>query len=338
MQSIVVILYYFLQSTVNKVYLILHMYIGIIISFSFFLSSSSIARPALWANVVAGRKLSVSKPIPGTSNVIFPRAPSSSQINRSTSQTSTNSRASQSVSSSSFATTKSQQMNSTTSMASTQSSNHLSNQNHASSGVGSSKATRETEGSPEASKVVFDLGGPEDAASQSGATNSSESGFGERGVNITYADACRSHKADQRSGNPHNAYKDTENKQSLKGDIRQTQKTEAQNSFRGRWDFHRGRDQERRSDFQYVEPQDPELVHRIRSEPQRSTKELPDNYQYRRAFSGIEANSRQRLAGNIEKIPVKSHTPRDGEGWNRDNRPYRSNYSRERVKYYNNKQ
>ncbi|XP_059157082.1 mitogen-activated protein kinase kinase kinase 20-like [Physella acuta] len=128
--------------------------------------TKSIAQPNLWANIVAGRKLSISKPIPGTTNVLFSEPTSSfSPMSRSISQTS-----------------KTDHPSFTASPSLTLS------EEQKEKAAGSGNLTNQ--------KVVFSIG-EGDEASCSGTTNSSESGFSEHASSHTYADACRTTHSDQ---------------------------------------------------------------------------------------------------------------------------------------------
>ncbi|CAL1548581.1 unnamed protein product [Lymnaea stagnalis] len=303
-------------------------------------AARSTAQPNLWANVVAGRKSSMSKPIPGSTNVLFPDLRSTMSRSVSTASQSS-SRTGKSASSSSLTPP-------TSGVATTRSTND--------SEIPSGESESGAKDNPKASKVVFSLGDA-DAMSYSGTTNSSESGFSEQGAQHTYADACRSAHAgpkdpntvkdssrtsgddssnvssrettilniqpssveakppvssDTRSQNikngvhnsPRDAFHRGRGRGRGRGDDRRYNYREGQNRREGR-NFE-GRYSNRADRGKYDHSKDPSLENRRRfnkleereqqwgqkksqasSEPL-GQKDLPGNYQYRRAFSGVQ--------------------------------------------------
>ncbi|BFZ02299.1 hypothetical protein BsWGS_05338 [Bradybaena similaris] len=300
--------------------------------------SKSAVRPDLWTNVVTGRKSSLTKPIPGTTNYIFPRAVSSSHVSSSFSQSSSNSRASQATSCSSLTANQSH-IGSPANVTSTQlkPDSMITMDRQRGTPEKTSECTSVTnviaENAKNSKSSVAFCAVTEDTTSHSGASNSSESGFSEKAEGITYADACRPPHSSHGNLNTSHFKKDTEHKRDTAIDGHQAQMSSVKSSSRGRGNFH-GKWGRGGQSVTYIETQESGHVYRngrVQSEPEHTGKLKPDNYQYRRAFSGIEPNSRQRVLEKMEHPPRISNVPRHQEETGRGNRLYRNNYSRERT-------
>lgn len=283
----------------------------------------------MWTNVVTGRKSSLTKPIPGTTNYIFPRAISSSHVSSSFSQSSSNSRTSQATSCSSL-TANHSHVGSPANVTSTQlkpDSMITMDRQHGTQEktfVCTTLTNVIAENAKNAKSSVAFCAVAENTASLSGASNSSESGFSEKAGGITYADACRPPHSDHGNLNTSHFKKVIEHKHNTAGDGHQAQMNSVKSSSRGRGNFHGkwGRGGRNVTHFETQESGHVYRNGRVRSEPEYTGKEKPDNYQYRRAFSGIEPNSRQRVLEKMEHPPRISNVPRHQEETGRGNRLY----------------
>ncbi|RUS89057.1 hypothetical protein EGW08_003168, partial [Elysia chlorotica] len=289
--------------------------------------------PDMWASVVAGRKPSISKPIPGTTNVLFPELMSSAATSRSVSiisQTSSRSSASESYSSNSPMRTKPPQ---TSGLEKTPEEvkldlSTLSTENDKETNGNASPASGNSSG--RALKVAFKLE-PENSS----AVNSVSS----------YADACRSPRSagsgDQgKSSLPANRARDQHH---LSSNSSQAISSSKSSSFShhsprdNRSDGQRGNSVSRGKRGRGVgesyghrhlealeRPWTGRQISKARSESNSLTQRgYPDNYEYRRAFSGghttspgsspNSASHSSQMNGDSEEQPMSGETRRESD-------------------------
>ncbi|XP_005105391.2 uncharacterized protein LOC101851359 [Aplysia californica] len=260
--------------------------------------SRSSSKSDMWANIVAGRKQSLTKPIPGTTNVLFPELPSSHSHTSPLSQDSSHYSVGLGSRSSHHSPSRTSQMSRSSSRNSPSLSDTTSSSGVQKDEPDGNKSPSITAGNPKTLKVMFSLGGEDGGSSV--ASNSSESGFSERDVCHSYADACKTvkksdvnaEKISSQGKLPSGTAKDN-NAKRTEGEKDQSMQDrnfvhrpyQGQGSRGGR-----GRGRGGRRHLRFTEEERPwgrQNSGHSRSEPHaKGARDLPSTVNYRRAFSG----------------------------------------------------